>query len=57
MFSSSVWLYAGFGFLLKAARRSDIGLDWFNREFDIEKKSLQSIGLAALRWLPFSISW
>lgn len=42
-----LWLYAGSGFLLKAARRFDIGFDWFNRHFDIEKKPLQSIGLVA----------
>jgi hypothetical protein len=33
--------------LLKAARRFDIGFEWFNRKFDIEKKPLQSIGLVA----------
>ena len=32
-----LWLYAGSGFLLKAARRFDIGFQWFNRRFDIEK--------------------
>lgn len=42
-----LWLYAGSGFLLKAARRFDIGFDWFNRHIDIEKKPLQSIGLVA----------
>jgi hypothetical protein len=42
-----LWLYAGSGFLLKAARRFDLGFDWFNRHFDIEKKPLQSIGLVA----------
>ena len=42
-----LWLYAGSGFLLKAARRFDIGFDWFNRHFDIEKKPLQCIGLVA----------
>jgi hypothetical protein len=48
MFTSIwLWLYAGSGFLLKAARRFDIGFDWFNRKFDIEKKPLQSIGLVA----------
>jgi hypothetical protein len=48
LFSSAwLWLYAGSGFLLKAARRFDIGFDWFNRRFDIEKKPLQSIGLVA----------
>ena len=42
-----LWLYAGSGFLLKAARRFDIGFEWFNRHMDIEKKPLQSIGLIA----------
>jgi hypothetical protein len=42
-----LWLYGGSGFLLKAARRFDIGFDWFNRKFDIEKKPLQSIGLVS----------
>jgi hypothetical protein len=42
-----LWLYAGSGFTLKAARRFDIGFDWFNRKFDIEKKPLQSMGLVA----------
>jgi hypothetical protein len=42
-----LWLYAGSGLLLKAVRRFDIGFDWFNRHFDIEKKPLQSIGLVA----------
>jgi hypothetical protein len=42
-----LWLYAGAGFLLKFARRFDIGFGWFNRKFDIEKKPLQSIGLVA----------
>jgi len=48
-FFPSIWLgvYSGSGFLLKAARRFDIGFDWFNRKFDIEKKPLQSIGLVA----------
>ena len=48
-FFTSIWLwfYAGSGFLLKAARHFDIGFDWFNRHFDIEKKPLQSIGLVA----------
>jgi hypothetical protein len=36
-----------FGFPLKAARRFDIGFEWFNRKFDIEKKPLQCIGLVA----------
>jgi len=45
----STWflLYAGSGFILKGARRFDIGFEWFNRKFDIEKKPLQSIGLVA----------
>jgi hypothetical protein len=42
-----LWLYAGSGLLLIAARRFDLGFDWFNRKFDIEKKPLQSIGLVA----------
>jgi hypothetical protein len=42
-----IWLYAGSGFLLKAARRFVIGFAWLNRHFDIEKKPLQSIGLVA----------
>jgi hypothetical protein len=45
--SAWLWLYAGSGFILKAARRFDIGFEWFNRKFDIEKKPLQSIGLVA----------
>jgi hypothetical protein len=48
-FFGGTWflLYAGSGFLLKAARRFDVGFEWFNRKFDIEKKPLQSIGLVA----------
>jgi hypothetical protein len=42
-----LWLYAGSGFLLKAARRFDVGFDLFNRTFDIEKKPLSAIGLVA----------
>lgn len=42
-----LWLYAGSGFLLKFARRFDLGFDWFNRKFDIEKKPLSAIGLVA----------
>jgi hypothetical protein len=42
-----LWLYAGSGFLLKFARRFDVGFDWFNRKFDIEKKPLSAIGLVA----------
>jgi hypothetical protein len=42
-----LWLYAGSGFILKAARRFDVGFAWFNRRFDIEKRPLQSIGLVA----------
>jgi hypothetical protein len=45
--STWLWLYAGSGFLLKAARRFDVGFDWFNKHCDIEKKPLQSIGLVA----------
>jgi hypothetical protein len=42
-----LWLYAGSGFLLKAARRFDLGFQLFNRKFDIEKKPLSAIGLVA----------
>jgi hypothetical protein len=42
-----LWLYAGSGFILKTARRFDVGFEWFNRKFDIEKKPLRSIGLVA----------
>jgi hypothetical protein len=42
-----LWLYAGSGFLLKFARRFDIGFQWFNSKFDIEKKPLSAIGLVA----------
>src|ERR1017187_9049943 len=42
-----LWLPIVSGFLLKAARRFDVGFGWFNRRFDIEKKPLQSIGLVA----------
>ena len=42
-----LWLYAGSGFILKATRRFDLGFNWFNRHFDIEKKPLQSIGLVS----------
>ena len=57
-----LWLYAGAGFLLKAARRLDIGFDWFSRRFDIEEKPLQSIGLvsgilvAVLYWTAVIVS-
>ena len=42
-----LWLYAVSGMVLKTARRFDIGFQWFNRKFDIEKKPLQAIGLVA----------
>jgi hypothetical protein len=42
-----LWLYAVSGFLLRAARRLDLGLGWFNRRCDIEQKPLSSIGLVA----------
>jgi hypothetical protein len=57
-----LWLYAGSGFLLKGARRFDLGFDWFNRKFDIEKHPLQSIGLVAgaieavVYWVAVGIS-
>ena len=42
-----MWLPTTAGFLLKAARHLDVGFQWFNRRFDVEKKPLQSIGLVA----------
>jgi hypothetical protein len=42
-----LWLYAGSGFILKAARRFDVGFQLFNRTFDIEQKPLSAIGLIA----------
>ena len=45
--SIPLWLFAGSGFLLKAARRFDIGFQWFNRKADIEKHPLNAIGLVA----------
>jgi hypothetical protein len=42
-----LWLYAGSGFLLKAARRFDVGFQWFNSKIDIEKHPLSAIGLVA----------
>jgi hypothetical protein len=58
-----LWLYAGSGFLLKAARRFDIGFAWFNRKFDIEHKPLSAIGLVAgaivavLWWAVVAVRW
>jgi hypothetical protein len=48
-FFTIIWtlLYASSGFLLKTARRFDVGFEWFNRHMDIEKKPLQSIGIVA----------
>jgi hypothetical protein len=57
-----LWLYAVGAFLIRAACRFDLGFDWFNRKFDIEKKPLQSIGLvagaivAAVYWAALGIS-
>jgi hypothetical protein len=42
-----LWLYGVAGFLLIVDRLFDIGFDWFNRKFDIEKKPLHSLGLVA----------
>jgi len=42
-----LWLYAGSGFLVKAARRFDIGFDLFNRKVDIKKRPLSAIGVVA----------
>jgi hypothetical protein len=42
-----LWLYAGSGFVLKALRRFDLGFEWFNRRFDVDKKPVQAIGVIA----------
>lgn len=42
-----LWLYTGSGFLIRAARRFNVGFGWFNRNFDVEHKPLQSIGLVS----------
>ena len=42
-----LWLYAASGFALKAARRFDLGFQWFNSHFDIDKKPLQAMGILA----------
>jgi hypothetical protein len=44
---SVLFLYLISAGTLRVARRFDIGFEWFNRKFDIEKKPLQSIGLVA----------
>ena len=38
-----LWLYATSGLILKTLRRIDIGFSWYNRNFDIENRPLQSI--------------
>jgi hypothetical protein len=45
----TIWMWLPFiaGILLKVASRLDIGVAWFNRRFDIEKKPLHAIGLVA----------
>lgn len=45
--SAWLWLYATAGGSLKAARHFDVGFQWFNRKFDIERKPLQAIGFVA----------
>jgi hypothetical protein len=49
LFLGTFWLdiYAASGFLLKTARRLDIGFQWFTSKVDIEKKPLSAIGLVA----------
>jgi hypothetical protein len=42
-----LWLYTGSGFLIRASRRFNVGFEWFNRNFDVEHKPLQSIGLVS----------
>jgi hypothetical protein len=48
-FFTVLWIavYGLAGLILTGARALDIGFEWFNRHFDIEKKPLQSIGLVA----------
>jgi hypothetical protein len=45
----SIWMWLPMlaGLVLKAARRFDIGFDWFTGKVDIEKKPLLAIGLVA----------
>jgi hypothetical protein len=42
-----LWLYAGSGFILKAALRFDSAVGWMNSHMKIEENPLQSIGLVA----------
>lgn len=42
-----LWLYAGAGFILKRARRFDVGFQWFRSKFDIEKRPLSAICLVS----------
>jgi hypothetical protein len=42
-----LWLYAGSGFLLKAASRFDASFQWFSRKTAIDKYPLSAIGLVA----------
>ena len=42
-----LWLYALSGIFIQLLVRFDLGFQWFNRKFDIEKKPLQAIGLVA----------
>jgi hypothetical protein len=35
------------GVVIRAVRSFDVGLEWFNRHFDIEKRPLKSIGFVA----------
>jgi len=58
-----LWLYFASGFLLKSARRFDIGFQWFTSKVDIEKKPLSAIGLVAgalvavLWWTVVVVRW
>jgi hypothetical protein len=60
--SAWLWLHAASGLLLSGVHRFDVGFQWFNRRFDIEKKPLQSIGLvggtlvASTYWLVAILS-
>lgn len=42
-----MWLPTVSGMLVSVARRFDLGFDWFNRHFDIERRPLSALGLVA----------
>jgi len=64
-FFTSIWalMYFAAGVFIAGLRRFDIGFQWFNRRFDIEKKPLSSMGLiagaivAVLWWTVVAVRW